>query len=99
MEEIDGANPSRSTKLLATPSATMNPGDDSRDDLKNRLFGTIVEHARACIALLRGPDVVFEVVNPAYAAIAPGGADAGQNRRRGVSWRRRIRASSASACA
>ena len=50
----------------------MSPGDASRDELKNRLFGMIVEHAPACIALLRGPDFRFEVVNPAYSAIAPG---------------------------
>ena len=65
-------NPSGSTELFVTLAATMNPGDDTRDDLKNRLFGAIIEHAPACIALLRGPDFVFEVVNPAYAAIAPG---------------------------
>jgi two-component system, cell cycle sensor histidine kinase and response regulator CckA len=45
---------------------------ESDDQLNNRLFGLIVEHAPACIALLRGPDFIFEVVNPAYAAIAPG---------------------------
>ena len=31
-----------------------------------------MEHVPACIALLRGPDFVFEIVNPEYAAIAPG---------------------------
>jgi two-component system, cell cycle sensor histidine kinase and response regulator CckA len=44
----------------------MNPGDS------DRLCGLIVEHAPACIALLRGPDFIFEAVNPACAAIAPG---------------------------
>jgi len=39
---------------------------------RNRLLETIVENAPAAIALLRGPDFIFEVVNPAYAAIAPG---------------------------
>jgi PAS domain S-box-containing protein len=46
--------------------------------MSDRLFGSIVEHAPACIALLRGPDFVFEVVNPAYAAIAPGVPMAGR---------------------
>jgi PAS domain S-box-containing protein len=51
----------------------MNPGENSLEDLpRNRLFGLIVEHAPAGIALLRGPDFIFEVANPAYAAIAPG---------------------------
>lgn len=40
--------------------------------LKSGFFQLIVENAPACIALLRGPDFIFEVVNPAYAAIAPG---------------------------
>jgi PAS domain S-box-containing protein len=50
----------------------MTLSDDRREHLNDRLFGTIVEHAPACVALLRGPDFRFEVVNPAYAAIAPG---------------------------
>ncbi|HEV2445557.1 MAG TPA: PAS domain-containing protein, partial [Candidatus Sulfopaludibacter sp.] len=32
----------------------------------------IIQHSPACLALLRGPDFVFESVNPAYAALCPG---------------------------
>jgi PAS domain S-box-containing protein len=51
----------------------MNSSDASRESLRdNRLFELIVAHAHVSIALLRGPEFVFEVTNPAYTAIAPG---------------------------
>lgn len=37
-----------------------------------RMLDAIVRHSPAAIALLRGSDFRFEMVNPAYAALAPG---------------------------
>ncbi len=41
-------------------------------EAQRRLFETVVDHAPVGIAVLRGPELVFELVNPAYQAIAPG---------------------------
>lgn len=41
-------------------------------DAERRLLQSAVDHAPAGIALLRAPDLVFDVVNPRYQAFAPG---------------------------
>ncbi|MBI2940829.1 MAG: MEDS domain-containing protein [Chloroflexi bacterium] len=41
-------------------------------DAQRRLFQTVVDHVPAGIAVLSGPDFVFELANPSYQAIAPG---------------------------
>ncbi len=39
---------------------------------QRRLFQTVIDNVPAGIAVVRGPDFVFELINPAYQAIAPG---------------------------
>jgi two-component system cell cycle sensor histidine kinase/response regulator CckA len=66
------ANSKRYT-VITTDHNPMDRSDSGRQPfLNNPLFALIVEHAPACIALLRGPDFIYEIVNPAYAAIRPG---------------------------
>src|SRR5215471_3223689 len=37
-----------------------------------RMMGSFIKNSPAAIAVLRGADFRFEIVNPAYAALAPG---------------------------
>ncbi len=41
-------------------------------DERRRLFEAVIENASVGISVLRGPNFVFELINPAYQAIAPG---------------------------
>lgn len=41
-------------------------------DAERRLFQAVVDNAPAGISVLSGPSFVFELINPAYQAIAPG---------------------------
>jgi PAS domain S-box-containing protein len=41
-------------------------------EMRRQTLESIIQNSPACIALLRGPDFVFETVNPAYQALLPG---------------------------
>lgn len=59
-------------QLVAVVVARLARREQSRADAERQRFQTVVEHAPAGIAVLRGQDFVFELINPAYQAMAPG---------------------------
>jgi len=64
---------------LAESVATERRTELARElDRRNRMLESIIQYSPVPIALLRGPDFVFEMVNPAYEALAPGEPMAGR---------------------
>jgi len=47
-------------------------------EMRQRMLESVIEHSPVSIALLRGDDFRFEMVNPAYQALAPGERMAGR---------------------